>query len=609
MRTLLRALAVAVVLALAAAGVLGWMLASFLRDGGAAERVRAAVRDATGRELAWSDVAVGFWPPRVALRDARLGAETDELSVAAQTVTLQLALAPLLRREVVVRRATAEDATLRAVPIVLEGVRAEADGFDGAPDLRVRAAGALFGGRFEASGQVTRDGVIRALDATLADVDPGPLAPHLARDLALAGRVAGKVTARGPATALEALDADLAIAEADVRAGKIGATGAVAVKARLAGPPRALVGDFDLDATAATLSAYGGAFVKPPGAPATASGRLVRDAEGRLGVDAVRLQIKNMSGTATGSPGAWRLDLAPFDVARFLDLGRGPFELRGSLRGDANGAYSEGASLAIGGQPVAVVWSADLASAPGRQKLHLAAQGADARALAAALGAGDAVIEGAVSGDASLEGASLDALAGRVDASIGAGRIPGVSPLRQALDGLARYDDVVRVLDREDAERALAPHLGDRFESLIARLDVSGGRAETRRALGWEALVIDYPGYRLALRGSIGLADRALDAKGRVVLEPALEAALAGRPVDPDAAPRVIEIARVGGTLDEPKLEIDQAGAVAFAATLALAQRRDKWERELDDALGEGSGRALLDALDGFLGDKKKERR
>ena len=60
--------------------------------------------------------------------------------------------------------------------------------------------------------------------------------------------------------------------------------------------------------------------------------------------------------------------------------------------------------------------------------------------------------------------------------------------------------------------------------------------------------------------------------------------------------------------LAEPKLEIDQAGAIAFAASLALAQKRDKWESKLDKALGPGSGGALLDALDGLLGGKKDKR-
>jgi hypothetical protein len=64
----------------------------------------------------------------------------------------------------------------------------------------------------------------------------------------------------------------------------------------------------------------------------------------------------------------------------------------------------------------------------------------------------------------------------------------------------------------------------------------------------------------------------------------------------------------VRGTAEDPKFEIDQAGAIAFAASFALAQRRDKLERKLDKQLGEGTGGALLDALDQLLGKKKREK-
>ena len=216
------------------------------------------------------------------------------------------------------------------------------------------------------------------------------------------------------------------------------------------------------------------------------------------------------------------------------------------------------------------------------------------------------MIEGPLTLRADLAGPlganAIAALAGGAELAVGPGRLPGVSPLRAALDGLAKYREIADVLDPARAKQSLAPYLGDRFESITGRFAIGEGRART------DALVLTYPGYRLELRGKIGLADQSLDAKGRVVLEPALEAALANRPVDVAGESRRIEVAKVRGTLAEPKLEIDQAGAIAFAASLALAQKRDKWERKLDKALGEGSGGALLDALDGLLGNKKDRR-
>jgi hypothetical protein len=344
------------------------------------------------------------------------------------------------------------------------------------------------------------------------------------------------------------------------------------VTAQLTGALEALVGSFEIDATRATLDAYGGAFQKQPGAPAKATGKLVRDAQGRLGVDGVRVKIEKMDGGA-----------ATVDVD-------------GTFFADAEGFRSEGLVATLGGQPVAIEIDA---RAP-HLRTRVVTKGADAKALLAALGRPD-LLEGAVDFDAALTGAG-PRFTGTIDVSVGPGRIPGVSPLGETIGLLDSYPEVGRVLNRRKTERRLAPYLGDRFEAITGHFDVAGGRART------EGLVLRYPGYELALRGSVGLADQTLDAKGRLTLDPALEAALAD---DPGAAAgksaRVIEIAQVEGTLAKPKLRIDQAGAVAFAAALTLAQKRDKWERKLDGALGEGRGKDVLDALDDFLG--KKERR
>ncbi|RIK95973.1 MAG: hypothetical protein DCC71_22830, partial [Proteobacteria bacterium] len=225
----------------------------------------------------------------------------------------------------------------------------------------------------------------------------------------------------------------------------------------------------------------------------------------------------------------------------------------------------------------------------------------DAGALLAALTGEPGLVEGPLRGEVAVGGplgaGAAEQLAGTAELAIAPGRLPGVSPLGAALDELEQFRAFTQAVDRERARKSLAPYLGDRFESLRGRFEIAGGAART------DSLEVRYPGYRLELRGRILLADRSLDAKGRVVLEPALLAALARRPEDaPPSGPREIEVAKVKGTLAEPKLQIDEAGAVAFAASLAFAQRRDKWERKIDRALGKGSGGSLLDALDGILG-------
>jgi hypothetical protein len=131
---------------------------------------------------------------------------------------------------------------------------------------------------------------------------------------------------------------------------------------------------------------------------------------------------------------------------------------------------------------------------------------------------------------------------------------------------------------------------------------VGGGRART------DALALRYPGYQLTLRGSVGLADQSLDLSGQLALGEEVFAALAGRPREEGGGARVLDVAHVGGTAAAPKLEIDRAGALAFGAGFALAQKHDKLERKLDERLGEGSGAALLDALDQLLGKKEKEK-
>ena len=488
------------------------------------------------------------------------------------------------------------------------------------------------------------DGESLDAEATLAGVELAPFAPYLGRNLSLAGRIDGTIRARGPAAAFEAFDADLEIADASVRAGDVATQGPVAVKARLRGAITKLAGDFELDATRAQLSAYGGAFKKPPGAPATASGQLVRDANGKLSVDSVRLSIKNMNGQSSRGPDGLRFDAAPFDLAGWgevipalaalspegpialegvriatapLALGgrvrldgvqlhaadRTPIALRGALVGQGAGLASDGLVATLGGQPVALALRVEGLDAVPRHRSQIHTKGADSNALVAALSGKTGVLEGAATIDADLNGplgaAALAGLRGSIDLAVGPGRIAKVSPLRAAVDGLARASASAKLIDRERAERSLAPYLGDRFESIHGEFTVADGRART------DALVIRYPGYRLEVRGSVALADQRLDLAGRIMLDEAVFAALADKPAEAGAAARTIDVARVHGTAAEPKLEIDQAGALAFAASFALAQRRDKLERKLDKQLGEGSGGAILDALDRFLGKKK----
>ncbi len=702
--------------ALLALGAAAWLLPRWLEGDAFRELLVGAARDATGRDVAWDDLSLALFPPRLVATQMRVG-DTAAPLVLAERADLRIAVAPLLARIVLVDSLALEgvtwrvvrgangielpvarrDATSAAAPsaaappapaastaprakaapsgsgsalrfavrsvalhrsrivwedrvatpnlsIEIRDVEGRAEGTSADAPADVSLDGTLAsGGTVRVAGTVTLGGTLD-LEATLEGVDLAPFSAYFGRDFALTGRVGGALRARGPAGALEALAADLEIADASLRVGDVAAQGPVALEARLHGDVAVPEGDFEVDATRAQLSAYGGAFKKAPGAPATASGKLVRDANGKLGVESVRLSIKNMNGAVRAAPDGLHFSAAPFDLTgwgevipalaavapegniaieavrvatgplalagrvrlddvRLRPNGRAPIALRGALVGEGASIASEGLSATAGGQRIALRLRADGLDGAPRHHSQLDTANADARALLEALTGEPDLLEGPATIAADLAGplgaTARDGLAGGIDLAVGAGRIPGVSPLRAALDGLAGHSESARVIDRERAEVSLAPYLGERFESITGRFALGGGRART------DALVLRYPGYQLELRGSVGLGDQSLDLAGRIALEERVLTALAGRPPEAsDGGTRVIEVARVRGTAAKPKLEIDRAGAIAFAASFALAQRREKLERKLDEKLGEGSGGAILDALDQLLGKK-----
>jgi hypothetical protein len=507
-------------------------------------------------------------------------------------------------------------------------------------------------GSLDGGGVVRLEGTLApggALDlsAKLDEVDVAPFAPYLGKGLSLGGTADGTLALRGSTAAFDAIEATVEVAHASVHAGSITAEGPVSLRAHLAGAPAALAGTFDLDATRAELTAYGGAFRKPPGAPAKARGQLVRDASGRLGAGDVRLDIEHMNGALRLAPDGVVVDAPVLDLGALADYvpalaplapsgrltleavrvgvqppafhgrvalddvvlhppGRPPIAVAGAIVGAGESARSDALVARLDGAEIAI--QAELAGLDAAPRHHtvVKTREADAGALVAAVTGRSDAVEGpatvAVDVSGPLGPGAVDGLTGAVDVAVGAGRIPGVSPLDEALRGLARFPEFDQVVDADAAARALAPYRTDRFESIHGRFEVAGGTART------DDLELHYPGYDLALRGGVRLADQRLDLSGRVALDPAVEAALAGRPPERSDRARVIEVAHVEGTVAEPRLRIDRAGAVAFAATLALAQRRDELGRKLDRKLGHGTGEAVLDLLDGVLGRKERRR-
>jgi uncharacterized protein involved in outer membrane biogenesis len=207
----------------------------------------------------------------------------------------------------------------------------------------------------------------------------------------------------------------------------------------------------------------------------------------------------------------------------------------------------------------------------------------EASALVAAFGGKREVLEGPLDLDARLEGrlgrrrSALATLGGDVSLRIAPGRLRNASLLRAALAGAAR------VGRGPAAEGALEQAADDRFDSLAGHFHIERGVART------DDLRLAYPGSAALLRGSVGLADQALDLSA---------AAEIGTPAA-GARPRSIPLASVRGTLDDPELELTNAAlAGAASAYTGDERRRRKWEKKLDERLGAGQGGQLLQALD-----------
>ena len=569
MRLVRRLLLAAIALAVLASAALALWLPRYVASPAFDARLRRAISSAIGREVAWGGLSVGLIPPRLIASKARVGAP-EAPALEAERIELRLALLPLLARAVVVDSLALDGLSLHLVrsPAGIEwGGAAEATPApaaaatpprDGEPkhagsdvSLAVRsvrvasssvaltdrtvappatlgltevaatvrgtgpdapldlelAAHVAAGGELRGEGRLEPGGPLD-VTLTLDGVGLAPFAPWLGASLHLGGRASGQLRARGPWRAPEQLDADLRVGDADVRVGEVGVKGPIAARAALLHAQ----GTFSIDATGAEL-VYGGAFHKPPGAPATAEGRLAAQPDGKIGVDAVKLSIKNMGGEGRLAPGS-AVQLALDD----------PAWLEGDLEG--------------------------LLARPERP----------------------------------LAGAR-----GRVAFATGRGRFPGVSPLRLAFESLGRIRAAAEVV--ASSERKLEPFEGDRFDALGGSFRVGDGLART------DDFALRYPGYALGLRGSIGLDDERLAMVGTLSLSESLLAALGA-----DAkGGRALPLARIGGTVSDPKVEVEEEAAVAFAATLALGAKRGKLERKLDQQLGEGSGKQILDALGGLL--------
>jgi uncharacterized protein YhdP len=536
----------------------------------------------------------------------------------------------------------------------LEDIQAEAAGSSLAAPIDFSFSARLAsGGSLHAKGTGTASGSVD-LQATVEGVDLAAAKPYAGNTGAsLAGSLGGTFHVKGSATGSSAVDADLKISNADVVVSSLAVRGPLALRAQLTGVPANLAGTFDVDATNAVL-VYQGGFTKPMGTPAMLSGQLVQDAQGTFGVEDLHVKIKNLDAQGTLRTGQrTRLELRamPFDVGGWesllpvlgggalrgeiapgsLAVTTGPLELGGApalrrlvvqLPGKPPLVIDGGLELAgdvvrthnlvvrIADQPFGVAGELSALATKPQYRVQLSADRVDAKALVNAFSAHKDVFEGPLTLKSDFAGplASspplLQTVRGTARVDVGRGRFRGVSLLQGTFDQLGSLGALALNAGRTQGGRDLKRFYQDEFESIGGTFVVADGRATTND------LKMVYRDYTVDLRGGIGLADQAIDMTGRLTIGKELDATVASQTAGANAATssaRVIPLAHVTGTLSQPRVSIGAGDAASFAAGYALGRQRGTLEKKIDEKLGQGSGRQVLDALDGLLGGSKKK--
>ena len=270
-------------------------------------------------------------------------------------------------------------------------------------------------------------------------------------------------------------------------------------------------------------------------------------------------------------------------------LEHGPIRVSGPVRGFGKQIALENGSAVIGEQTIAISASYDLES--GAIVANYDTANSQLGALLAAL-SGRGEVDGTLAAKGQLTASSPDvsALAGTGRIDISPGRIQGFSLAKSMMGTLAALPGVAAGVAGKDLSR----YDDERFERLSADYQLAGGRVST------ENLELTYQNATAFLHGSVGIGDRSLDLAGRIVLTRDADAEIAGTK---RAKERVIPIAHITGTLDAPRVLLDQK----TLAALALAYGgNDKTREKIDKALGPGASEAVEGILGNLLGGKKK---
>jgi hypothetical protein len=459
------------------------------------------------------------------------------------------------------------------------------------------------------------DARVATLEGRLVDADLAGLAARLGSELEVAGRAEGTFSAR-----IEGQDLTAAVLQIDAEAVEVvGAAfslrGRVPLRAELGGP-------FALDLRDAALD-VGESLRKPVGGELRAEGtlpprfppQLLEEVQVQVGpsrlalrVDVARreiavadsaLEIEPLRGWLVDPPDGLtgRLEIEklalraePFALSGRLHLAgvsfaleNGVVTLSGPVEVSERELVADPLEVRLAGEPLRA--SARYPLSRGTSTFTLSVDGSQLGPVLEAL-SGRRDIDGALRLDATIHATDDFArLRGDGRFELVEGRIHGFSLAGQALGELAALPLIVGQLRGKD----LTAYFEEEFDRASATFRLENHELATDDL----TIVQDYT--RAELRGRIGLLDRRLALSGRLVIEEELDAELGG---ESRGRERVIPITSVGGTLDRPKVRLDQQALAELAASYATSGSvREKLEEKIG---GEGAD-AVQDLLEQIL--------
>ena len=584
-------------------------------------------------------------PPQT---DAVDGGEDDPISLAVRRVALRDS------RVVLIDRSTGQERR-----IALAELQADARGglaLD-AP-IPFEVAGRLeSGGRLQVTGEASLAGDWSA-KVELSGLELAPLAVWV-EDIALRGSADVVVEAEGSQADVARLSLAFDGAGLGITREDLAVTGATALRLTLtadgkggfAGPV-----DIDLDAAGITL---GDSLAKPIGDALGLEGSLAWDGQDAFALKDARVSLPGVIATVdvqaapalharvstpvfdpaalaawlpaladspvTGRIGLedWTVALEPLSLggALHLEAVRLPLEaghaaeVSGMIEGQGDSVVGSGLAVHVADQLLTVSLRVDGLDSSPIARVGVEGKGLDSATLLAAVGRPDGSLSGPLDLSAELSAPLASdrdigqVARGRAEFQIAPGRLRGVSLLRSTFDAFGSFGEVALFAGQAFGGSTLQRFYGDEFERLSGSVVVAEGIARTRD------LRLDYRDYRADLEGTYRLADSAIDMTGQLTLYEEIDRALSeatpgGSPAPGRAVDKTIPLARVTGTLDDPKVRLDRATVVAFSRSyLAGSGKLGKLQEKVDDALGEGAGEAVFDALEGLFGGGRREDR